>query len=94
MTATEINFYEGEKKEISGVVRPKNTGEAVIISSAKYEVTKLFSNDTVIKSGECEVNGSNFTVLLEFLDTGKYRFEVTIAVGREVIIERADINVR
>lgn len=94
MPVNEIDFYKGERKEVSAVIRPKNSNESVVIISAKYEVTKLFGDNEIVKTGECETNGNKFIVLLEFLDTGKYRLEITVAIGREVIIERADINVR
>lgn len=93
MPANEIKFYKGERKEVTAIIRPANSNESTVITSAKYEVTKFFGDNAVIKTGECEIDGNNLTVLLEFLDTGKYRLEITVSIGRELVIERAYINV-
>ena len=89
----EINFYKGERKEVSATIRPYQSNEVVVIQSATYEVTKMFAKEDVLFNWDCEINDDEITILLEFLDVGQYELEVTAIVGREKLIEKAKINV-
>ena len=88
-----IEYYVGEKREFEGYALPKNTGETVVITSAKYKVTRAYS-DEVIFSGNCEIDGNKFRTMLSFNEPGNYVFTVTLSIGDEEPIEKAYICVK
>lgn len=88
-----IDFYVGEVRELDGCVLPQRGGETVVITSAKYEVTPERSEE-IITSGNCRINGNEFSATLTFHESGIYVFTVTIEVGTEKVIEKAYIRVR
>lgn len=88
MCTDEIRFFEGEKREVTAVVRSRNSDESVIIASAEYELKKQFS-DEVLQSGKCEIKANEATAFLDFnLSKGNYQLEIKSNVGREVIISK------
>lgn len=88
MCTDEIRFYEGEKREVTAIVRSRNSDEAVVIAKAEYELKKQF-NDEILQSGNCEINGAEATAFLDFdLPEGNYTLKIKSNVGREVIISK------
>lgn len=92
MCGNEINFFEGERKEITATIRSKSPNETVVITSATFEVLKRYDGST-IQQGLCEVDGNEAAVLLELNEKGSYELKITASVGREVIMEKAIIKV-
>ena len=87
-----IDYYVGEKKRLEGYVLPRNAGETVVMTSAKYEVTREFGEE-VVASGNCDIDGSGFSAMLSFGEPGNYVFTVTLSIGEEEPIEKAYIRV-
>lgn len=87
-----IDFYAGERKLITAVVRARNPRETVVITRAEYKLTKVGS-DISIESGTCEIDGSKIAVLLGVTERGGYELKLTVTVGRETIIEKAYVDV-
>ena len=88
-----IEYYVGEKRELEGYALPKTAGETVVITSAKYEVTREYGEE-VILSGDCEIDGNAFRAMLSFSEAGNYVFTVTLSIGEEEPIEKANICVK
>lgn len=93
MLADEIKFYEGEKREITAVIHSKKPKETVVIAKAEYELKKQFG-DEILQSGNCEIEGAEATVFLDFeLPKGNYTLKIKSKVGREVIISKVPIEI-
>lgn len=91
MCGNEINFFEGERKEIKATIRSKTPNETVVITSADFELTNRY-NGSIVQQGPCEVDGNEAAILLELNEKGNYELKITASVGREVIIEKAVIK--
>lgn len=94
MCDKEFVFYEGEKRELTATIRSVKGDETVVITSAKYEVTKYYDEDEVVSQGACEIEGNEVIVFLEFLQQGSYQVKITVTVGREEIIKKIGVKVR
>ena len=92
MSDRKIHFYEGERKEVTATVRSKTSNEVVVITSSTFEVTRVRDN-TVVQKGTCEISGNEATALLEINQKGVLELKITACVGREVVIEKAEIKV-
>lgn len=88
-----IEFYEGERKEIRAVICSKISNETVVVTSAVYELKRKYGED-VLFEGNCEIKGSELTVLLETDEKGSYELKIRAEIGREKIIEKVSIEVR
>lgn len=87
----QINFYAGEQKLIVLTVRPINPKEIVVVTKADYELIKQY--DEIAEKGTCEINGDEVAVLLKVTENGRYTLKVTMNIGREIRIEKIQINV-
>ena len=92
MGVNEILFYSGEIKYISAVVNPRNPNELVVISEAKYEL--IDSEGQVIEAGDCEIENREIRSLLRVEGVGQYSLKLTVKIGKEVVIQKADVIVR
>lgn len=90
-----FEFFSGEKRYIEGCVLPQKNGETVVINSAKFELSKAFSEE-IVATGKCDINGGTFSVLLDFLELkpGEYGLKFTLEVGGETVIERVGVSVK
>lgn len=86
-----INFYAGERKEVSGRIVLKNPDEVIVISSARYEL--IDKNYNIVENGSCEVDNDMVTVLLGINQCGRYELKFIVQVGKETIIEKATVFV-
>ena len=84
-----IKFIKGEKKYIQILLSSKKK-EPVIITSATYTLTR---NDEVISSGDCEIEDSTLSVLLEPVNVGSYQLEVTYTIPPETRKVRCVVDV-
>lgn len=83
------DFILGEKKYIKfKATSCDNT--PVVVTEATYE---LHENGSVVDSGGCIVNGSQFMVLLEPKKIGSFMLEVDYTIAPEVRKVRVAINV-
>ena len=87
-----FRYYVGEKRELGGRVAPEIAGETVVITSARYEIKKRYT-DEIITKGNCEFEGDEFSAMLSFDEPGDYVFTVYLKVGAEEPVEKADICV-
>lgn len=88
-----ITYYVGEKDEIEGYVQPKTAGETVVITSARYEITKEYS-DEIVAEGSCNIDGNHFSAMLSFSQPGNYIFAAYLKVGDAEPVETAHITVK
>lgn len=90
-----FEFFSGERRYVEGYVLPQKNGETVVINSAKFELSKAFS-DEIIATGKCDINGGVFSVLLDFLNlpAGEYSVKFALEVGGETAIERVGVSVK
>lgn len=90
-----FEFFSGEKRYVEGCVLPQKSGETVVINSAKFELSKAFGEEN-IATGNCEIDGGQFSVLLDFLELkpGEYGLKFTLEVGGEMVIERVGVSVK
>lgn len=88
----DIEFFEGEKKVISAMIKPKNCSEVVVITDAEYELSTASSE--VVESGKCEIDGAEMSLIMKLDTQGKYYLTVTAYVGQEIIKQRAVVRVR
>lgn len=84
-----IKFIKGEKKNIQFLISSK-TKQPIIITDATYTLTR---NNEVIVSGNCDMNGSILSVLLELMNVGSYQLEVTYTIPPETRKVRCVIDV-
>lgn len=88
-----IEFYEGERKQITAVIRSKSPNETIVVTKAEYELKRKYS-DSALVSDKCEIDKNELSVLLEAIEKGSYELKITAEVGREIIIEKVNIEVR
>lgn len=90
-----IDFYQGEVKQVTAVVKAKNPYDTVVVTSAKYSLTsaECDKEKTEVESGECEIDGNKLTILLSTEECGVYELKITVNVGRETIIQKAYVYV-
>lgn len=87
-----INFYKGEIKLVEAVVTPRNPNEVVVISSANYQLFRL-ADDEIVETGELEINGNTVSTILGIDEAGMFELKITVRVGRETFIEKANVRV-
>lgn len=92
MYSDTFHFYEGERKEITATVSPKNENEVVVITSATFELERV-SDKTVIQTDNCEISGNEISMLLEVDTAGIFGLTMTAYVGKEVVKKTALIKV-
>lgn len=73
------NFYLGEDKYVDFEIRSKSL-HTIVITSATYE---LKQQNTIVLSGQCEINGDRISILLEPPERGQYILEMTYTVAPE-----------
>lgn len=90
-----FEFFSGERRYVEGYVLPQKNGETVVINSAKFELSKAFSEE-IVATGKCDINGGQFSILLDFLNLspGEYSVKFTLAVGGETVIEKVGMSVK
>lgn len=84
-----VKFIKGEKKNIQFLVSSKKR-EPVIITDATYTLTR---NNEVVDNGDCNINGSTMSVLLELMNIGSYQLEVTYMIPPETRKVRCTVDV-
>lgn len=91
MGINEILFYSGEIKYISAMVNPRNPNDLVIISEAKYEL--IDSKGQLVETGDCEIENREIRLLLGINKAGQYTLKLTVKIGKETVIQKADVMV-
>lgn len=83
------DFILGEKKYIK-FKATSCENIPVVVTAAKY---KLLDDNSILCSGNCEVDGSLFMVLLEPTKAGSFVLEVEYTIAPEIRKVRVAINV-
>lgn len=90
MTMNCREYKLGEKKYVDYEIRPKNTADTLVISSATWKLKK----DGIIESeGDCEINELTVSALIAPTSRCQYILTVTVEVAPETIIEECLISV-
>lgn len=92
MGTSKLTFIEGEKREVTATITSKNPEETVVIASANFELIKK-SDNSVLQSGNCEIEGNEVTVFLDLTAKGSYVLKIASNVGREVIKSKVNVEV-
>jgi hypothetical protein len=84
-------FKIGEKKYIVSHIQPKNENEVVIITAAKYTLSR---RGEVIEQGELTQDGRTLSYLFSAENAGEYTLTESVTIGAETFVEAARIAVR
>ena len=85
-----LKFILGEEKRIEMKITSRKK-QVIVITNAEYSITNR--DGALITGGQCEINGSEMSVLYTPDKVGVYMFEVTYTIPPERLKARCDLVV-